>query len=130
VTSTFTLIVNPVNHKPQLSDIASQAVPANQTSTNITFTVNDPDAGQTITLSAVSSDQSLVKDSSIRFVESTSFASGSTVTRHVNVTTEGGVQGTATIQLVATDNGTPPQKGSTQFTLSVRPSRERTFTNT
>ncbi len=125
----FTLNVSPVNHKPVLSDIPSQATPANSTTTNITFTVNDPDAGQTITLSAVSSDQTLVKDSSIRFVESTSFASGSTVTRHVNVTTEAGVQGTVNITLVASDNGASPQKGSTTFSLSVRPSRERTFAN-
>ena len=126
VVSSFTLTVNAFNDAPVLSAIASSAISSGTSTTNILFTVNDPDSG-TVTLVAKSSDQSLVKDANINIVRGGALPG--TQTNTVSIKSESGVEGSVVITLTATDNGTPAKSSSTDFKLNVRPSRERIFSN-
>lgn len=126
VVSSFTLTVNSFNDAPVLSAIASTAISSGTSTTNILFTVADPDSG-TVTLVAKSSDQSLVKDANITIVRGAALPG--TQTNTVSIKSESGVEGSAVITLTATDNGTPAKSASTEFKLNVRPSRERIFSN-
>ena len=126
VVSSFTLTVNSFNDAPVFSAIASTAISAGTSTTNIVFTVTDPDSG-TVTLVAKSSDQSLVKDANITIVRGVALPGNQTNT--VSIKSESGVEGSAVITLTATDNGTPAKSSSTDFKLNVRPSRERIFSN-
>src|SRR5439155_308565 len=69
VSGSFDFIVTQVNNPPTIvgtnsdGSISTQAAPAGTTTPNIPFSVSDPDPGQTLTITATSSDQSLVKDS-------------------------------------------------------------------
>jgi len=120
VVSSFTLTVNSFNDAPVFSVIATSAISAGTSTTNILFTVNDPDSG-TVTLVAKSSDQSLVKDANITIVRGAALPGIQTNT--VSIKSESGVEGSAVITLTATDNGTPAKSSSTDFKLNVRPPR-------
>src|SRR5690606_29139530 len=60
----FAFIVNEFNDPPTISAIPDISIPAGQSSTNIVFTVGDQE-GQNVTVTATSSDQSLVANSDI-----------------------------------------------------------------
>jgi len=122
VSVSFTLTVTDRNDPPSITAIPTQATPAGTTTTNIAFSVGDPE-GATLTITASSSDQSLVKDSDIVV----NIPSGTPGTRTVRVTTQPGVQGSATITLRVKDPGN--NEVSTTFTVNVRPTRERVYTN-
>lgn len=120
-TTTFTLNVDAFNDAPTISAIADVTVDAGQSSAALPFSVFDQEGG-TLRLTATSSDQGLVKNSSIVLnpVESTQ------TNRTVQVTSEIGVVGTADITVTVTDGS---KTASTIFHVRVAESRERTFAN-
>jgi len=125
VTTGFNLTVTPRNHAPTITAIPSpQPVVAGKSSTNIVFSVADPDNGNPLVITASSSDQTLVRDADI-VVDVPSGPGGA---RTVRVTTQPGVQGDAVITLSVRDPG--GLRASTQFTVRVTPTRERIFSNT
>jgi len=121
VSSNFTLNVVPFNDPPTISTIATHAIPAGTSTTNIVFTVGDPEGG-TLNVIGAAGDTNLIESITITPV------SGAPGQRTVRVTAKPGVEGTTTITLTVTDNGGKTAK--TAFTLNVRPSRERLFSNT
>lgn len=122
-TASFPFSVTEFNDPPAISQIPDISVPAGQSTTNIAFTVSDPDSG-TVTLSASSSDQALVRNANIVISAPLSGAPGA---HTVRITSEVGVTGTAIITINATD-GTSPV--TMTFPVTVVESRERVFTNT
>jgi len=145
VTSTFNVTVTPVNHAPVITGRGSNPLPdliaveAGRSTTNIVFTVADAD-GDNVTMTATSSDQSLVHDADIRILsrDGTTDLTGVSAppgavdatggNRLVRVTTQPGVTGDVTITLRGTDpsNG----RGVATFVVRLTPTRERVFANT
>jgi subtilisin-like proprotein convertase family protein len=123
VKTTFTVNVVKVNYAPVLSSIGDQAVGAGSSTPAIPFTVSSVNIPTpSISVTATSSDQTLVKDSNIVLT-----GSGTDVNRTIQITAEPNVKGAVTIAVNATD-GTSGAK--TTFTLNVRPSRELSYANT
>jgi subtilisin-like proprotein convertase family protein len=128
--SVFPFVVQHVNQPPSISAIPTQATPSGTPTTNIVFTVSDPDSAS-LTITASSSDQALVKNSNIEVFMPDNVTPGwvgAPGERRVRVTPEPGLEGShqVTITLTVSD-GTTAVPGS--FTLLIRPSRERVFTN-
>lgn len=125
VSSNFTFTVTPFNDPPTISvPVSTIAVPAGTSTSNINFTVGDPEGG-ILTISVASSDATVVKPSNIiidQFV-------GPPGARTVRVVTEPGVLGnpTVAITLTVTDDGGKIDKAS--FNVNVRETRERIVSN-
>ncbi|MBL9138490.1 MAG: proprotein convertase P-domain-containing protein [Verrucomicrobiales bacterium] len=119
--TTFLVNITDFNDPPTISTIPDVSVTAGQSSTNIAFTVGDTE-NSSINLTATSSDQTLVKNGNIRF----NVVDGLPGSRTVQVTTEVGVVGSATITVSAKDG---QKTTTTTFKVSVVESRERSFTN-
>jgi subtilisin-like proprotein convertase family protein len=125
VTSSFAVTVTPVIYPPFFITVPGpQSVAAGGTIANIPFAVAHPtDAANTLTVTGSSSDQSLVKDSAIVF-------GGSGTNRTVTITAQANTPGgTATINLTVTDPATANNFATTNFALTVRPSRVHNYTN-
>ncbi|MBE7499755.1 MAG: proprotein convertase P-domain-containing protein [Verrucomicrobiales bacterium] len=122
VTNEFSLQIRPVNQAPTISAIADQVTPAGTPTPAIPFVVTDREPGA-LTVTATSSDQTLVKNASIVVSPS----GGSTTNRTVQITPEKGVNGKAVITLEVKDAGN--KTTTTSFVLTVRPSPERVFAN-
>jgi len=129
-TSSFNLRVLPFNDPPTIRAITDIAIPSGSNSTNIAFGVDDNDSA-TVRVTATSSDETLVRNSSIRIFRDQAgtlpaedlFAPGN---RWIRVTSEVGKRGSATITVTATDGA----KTSTRtFVVNVVESRERGFVN-
>lgn len=107
----FTVIVEPVNDSPNISNIADQSVNQNETTSTLTFTVSDVESpAGTLTLAAISSDQTLVPNSNI-------VLGGNGSNRTVRVTPLSGKYGSAVITVTVAD-GTGGVN-SDSFILSV-----------
>jgi subtilisin-like proprotein convertase family protein len=123
VTTNFTLVVNPINDPPTISSIGPQVAIGTNTTPPIGFTVGDLDSA-TVTITATSSDQAVVKNASI-VVNTPSGAPGA---RTVQITPERVTnQATTTITLTVSDGWLT---ASTSFVLSVQPPRDSTYANT
>lgn len=129
-TATFDLRVVPFNDPPSIRAITDIAIPSGSTSTNVAFGVDDSDSS-TVKVTATSSDETLVRNSSIRIFRDQAgtlpaedfFAPGN---RWIQVTSEVGRRGSATITVTATDGA----KTSTRtFVVNVVESRERGYVN-
>jgi hypothetical protein len=110
--------VNAFNLAPALSDVTNRTVPVNAGTGAIAFTISDAEtAPQHLTLSASSSDISLVKPSSIVF-------GGTGTNRTVTVTPESNRLGSAVITLTVND-GT--RTATDAFTVTVTGSQQETW---
>ncbi|GJM30113.1 MAG: hypothetical protein DHS20C17_27480 [Cyclobacteriaceae bacterium] len=112
-TSTFTLTVNevtPGNTAPSISSIADQTIDQDQSTGAIDFTVGDAEsAAGSLTLSASSSNTSLVQTSDISF-------GGNNANRTVTVTPDAGEFGTSNITVTVSDGSS---QSTSTFTLTV-----------
>jgi len=125
----YTVTINPKNDAPTLAAIANQVITSGQKKVwdvaagnlDPLIDVSDPDDNADIVVTATSSEQSLVKNTSIKV----SPEKGGTGKRDLEITAELEKQGDTTITVTVTDKwgGT----SSRSFVLSVRPSRERRF---
>ncbi len=123
-TVSFNVTVTPVNHNPFFTGLPTLvAVEAGKTTTNILFSVGDPDNDNPLVITASSSDQTLVKDSDI----SIDVPSGAPGARQIHVATQAGVTGDATINLRITDPNGGRNVGS--FVVRLTATRERVFSN-
>ncbi len=111
-TTSFSLIVNPVNDAPALAGVPAQSIDEDGTTGPLNVTVSDVEtlAGN-LTLSSVSSNPALVPTNNIVF-------GGGAGSRTVTLTPLANAYGTATITLTVKD-GT--NSTSTNFVLSVNP---------
>ncbi len=97
ITRQFTVIVEPVNDSPLISNIADQSVNQNTSTATLPFTVSDPESpAGTLTLAASSSDQTLVPNSNI-------VLGGSGSNRTIRVTPMSGQYGSAVITVTVAD---------------------------
>jgi hypothetical protein len=102
--------VMPVNDAPTISEIPDQSIPKKSTTGPIAFTVGDVDnAADSLTVSATSSDQTLVPNGNITF-------GGSGANRTVTVTPADKRVGTTIITITVSDG---IANASTSFTLTV-----------
>jgi hypothetical protein len=93
---TFVLTVNPVNDSPSISNIADVTIAENTSTAAIAFTVNDVEEPAGLTLSASSTNTSLVPLANILF-------GGSGTSRTVTVTPAASQSGSATIAVTVSD---------------------------
>src|SRR5439155_1001332 len=116
---TFTITVNAVNDAPAFDAIADQTVNEDAASQNVSITGVGPggggdEAGQVVTLSAVSSDPAVVPNPT---------SSGSGGTQTLSYQPVANANGTVTITVTATDNGGTANGGvdtfSRTFTVTV-----------
>lgn len=111
---TFQITVNPVNDKPELSNIADQVINENTTTApsataDLAFTIEDVDTGDVFELTGSSNNQTLVPDANIVF-------GGNGTNRTVKVTPALEEHGEATITITVNDgNG-----GADQITFVVQ----------
>lgn len=113
-------VADPSNHQifffaspnipPTISSLSDQTVAAGQTAGPFAFTIDDPDNPADLTLSASSSDESIVPAASIAFA-------GSGSDRSISVTPAGGISGSATITITVSDG---LANADTSFALTVR----------
>ncbi len=97
-TATVTIAVTSVNDGPTISNIADLNIPYNGTSGPIPFTVGDDGGAATLTLTALSSNLTLVPVANVVF-------GGSGTARTVTVTPAASASGTAMITVRVTDGG-------------------------
>ena len=110
---TFTVTVNPVNDAPTVSDVGNQTIDEDSATTALAVTVGDAETDAAgLTLTATSSDQTLVSDGNI-------VIGGSGASRTVTVTPAENRSGVATITLTVTDAG--GQTATDTFTVTVNP---------
>ncbi len=126
VQSNFNFTITERNDPPTITAIDDKVIQAGTSTTNIAFTVGDPE-GQNVTITATSSDQAVVRNADI-FINTITGAPGA---REVRVTALPGIQNVSTtIRLTVKDSGASPQESFEEFVVTVRPSRERVFSNT
>jgi subtilisin-like proprotein convertase family protein len=124
-TSSLTFTVIDQNDPPTITSIPNINVSSGGSTTNIAFTVFDPE-NTTLTITATSSDQTAVANSSFIISQPTGLSGPRTISFK-------GVEGltankTATITVKVTDAG--GVSAETTFVATVRPTRERIFANT
>ncbi len=111
-TTSFPLIVTPVNDPPTIGSLADQVVSEDTSTAPLPFTVGDADNDPaTLTLSATSSNAALVPAKQI-------VVGGTGANRTVTVTPTTGQTGTTIITLTISDG---PATASSSFVLSVAP---------
>ncbi|HVV70700.1 MAG TPA: proprotein convertase P-domain-containing protein, partial [Verrucomicrobiae bacterium] len=124
VVSNFLVTVETVVYQPTLSMIPDQTLTAGS-NILIGFTVNSLNQGNpTLAVSAVSSDQSIVKNGNL--VLSPASASG-TPNRTLRITAEQNAKGPVTIQLTATDTSNGNVSTNETFRVTVLPTPAHTF---
>lgn len=95
--TTFTGTIAAVNDSPEMSSITDVTIQEDSAGGSVTFQVSDVDNSTTsLTVSATSSNQSLIADGAI-------VVSGTGVSRTVSFTSASNVSGTATISIVLSD---------------------------
>jgi subtilisin-like proprotein convertase family protein len=127
VSSNFVFTVTTLVYGPTISAIANQTVSSGATTPAIGFQVNS--LNQTpphLTISAVSSDTTKIKNSSVVITPATASA---VTNRTLAITAEAGAKGPVTITLTVTDTDNN-LSANTQFTVTVLPSPIHTFANT
>ncbi len=110
-TQAITITVTNVNEAPSISDMANQVTNEDIATPAIAFTVADPDAGTTFTLSATSSNPTLIPVANIAF-------GGTGTNRTITLTPAANLSGTSTITVQVSD-GTLTATDS--FVLTVTP---------
>jgi hypothetical protein len=106
----FGVSVNGVNDPPIISSIPNQVVEQNTATGDVPFLLSDPEtAPSSLSVTAISSDQSVVPNANIRI-------SGSGVNRTITVTPGPFQSGTATITVLASDG---LLSASTSFQITV-----------
>ncbi len=125
-TTSFTLIVDPVNDAPTISNITDQSTNEGTAKTGIAFTVDegggaDEDA-ETLTVTATSSNTTLVPNANIivNYTDNGS-SSASALSPTLDITPVGDFNGTTTITVTVTDNGTGNLTATDTFVLTVDP---------
>lgn len=108
-TKSFVFIVTPVDDSPLISAIADRSTPAGMISDPIPFTVSDAE-GASVTVTATSSDKTLVPDANI-------VIGGSGSDRTLTITPVGILDGQTTITVTATDGTSTPSTET--FVLTV-----------
>jgi hypothetical protein len=94
---TFRFVVSAVNDRPTISDIPDQTTPQNTAVGPINFTIGDVEkAANLLTVTAVSSDQTVVPNASI-------VLGGSGANRTITITPAAGQTGTTTITVTVSD---------------------------
>lgn len=121
VQTEFLFRVSEVDDPPTISQIPDITARAGESTTNIVFTIADPDTS-VLTLTASSSNQSLVRNAAIVINQ----LSGPPGSRTVQITPELAVTGTTTITIVVSDGTTSVPMS---FPVSVVESRERGYGN-
>lgn len=115
-TSAFTLTVNAVNDTPTISSITNKSTDEDTPSNAISFTIADIDSSLTCSgsVSASSSNTTLVPNANV-------VISGTAPNCSAVITPAFNQNGSSTITLTVSDNGTPmpAQTASTSFVLSV-----------
>ncbi len=109
--ATVSITVTSVNDAPTISNIADRIIDGNTSTGAVSFTIDDDDLA-TVTLSASSSNTTLVPTSNIVF-------GGTGASRTVTATPASNQSGTATIAVTVTDGGGLTARDS--FVLTVRP---------
>jgi len=98
VSRSFNVTVQPVNDSPTISDIPNQSINQNTSTAIIPFTVGDVESSAaSLTLSAISSDQSIVPNTGI-------VLGGSGASRTIRVTPVSNQFGSAVITVTVADN--------------------------
>ena len=110
----FLLTVTSVNDFPVISDIPDQVTDEATPTPPVAFFVNDLAGAALLTLSASSSDPTLVPVSGIVF-------GGTGTDRTVTITPAANRSGRVTITVTATDTGAGPGTASDSFVLTVNP---------
>ncbi|MFZ5927342.1 MAG: tandem-95 repeat protein [Acidobacteriota bacterium] len=121
---TFTITVNPVNDAPTLGAIGNQTVLEDAGSQTVNLTGISPgpvnESSQAVTVTATSSDPSIVPDPSV---------TGSGATRTLTYTPAANANGTVTITVTAKDNGGTDNGGqdttTRTFTITVTPVNDK-----
>ncbi|MBX3745456.1 MAG: proprotein convertase P-domain-containing protein [Verrucomicrobiae bacterium] len=121
VQTEFLFRVIEVDDPPTISQIPDITARAGESTTNIVFTIADPDSS-TLTLTASSSNQALVRNAAIVINQ----LSGPPGSRTVQITPELAVTGTTTITIVVSDGTTSVPMS---FPVTVVESRERGYGN-
>ncbi len=105
----FNLTVTPVNDPPTISSVANQIISEDTSTGALSFTVGDADPSDTLTVTAASSDTTLIPDANIAL-------GGSGANRTVSLMPAANHNGAATITLTVSDGTLTAQ---TQFDVSV-----------
>ena len=121
-TATVTITVNAVNDSPTLSNVANQSVNEDQAISSLAYTLDEgggsDEDSQGITVTATSSDQTLIPDANITVnysADGAGDASGGTL----DITPAAHLSGTARITLTATDDGTGNLTAQDTFTVTL-----------
>jgi hypothetical protein len=109
-TNSFIVVVG----APSIAAIPDQTTPVNTATASIPFTVGDPEASDSITVTASSSNPTLVQNTDIVVTPAT----GNSTSRTVKITPQSNQAGNTIITLVASDGFT---SASTSFSLTVYP---------
>lgn len=105
----FTLTVNPVAHDPTISEIDDQTILESTSTGPLWFTVGDPDGDEGLTVTATSSNTTLLPNDGI-------VLGGSGAERTIKLTPRTKRSGTASVTVVVSDG---EHTASTEFALSV-----------
>ncbi|MBS0630910.1 MAG: tandem-95 repeat protein [Verrucomicrobia bacterium] len=115
---TFTVTVTPVNHAPTLNAIANPAdILENAGDQNIALsgiTIGPADSGQTLTVTATSSNPALIADPAVTYTSPNPTSS-------LTYSPVSGQSGTATITVTVKDNGGGADTVTQSFTVTVIP---------
>lgn len=120
ITRTFTITVNSVNGAPSFDPIGNVTVLEDSGAGSVSITgvspgVGSDESGQAVTLTAVSSDPSIVPDPTI---------TGSGASRTLDFAPVGNANGTVTITVTATDSGSGSNTFSRTFLINVTPKND------
>jgi concanavalin A-like lectin/glucanase superfamily protein/type IX secretion system substrate protein/Big-like domain-containing protein len=112
---TFTLTVNPVNDAPVLSAIGNQLTDEDIALTGLAVVFSDLESFDTHTITVVSDEAGVTVEN----------ISGDTTNSTFDLMPAADWNGTATITVSVTDNGTGELSDSESFTLTVNPANDR-----
>ncbi len=126
VSSTFVFAVAEFDDPPVVSTIANQVAQSGGSTPPALFTVSDPDSSS-VTITAVSSDQAYVKDANIAITPAGGSLPG-TATNAIVVTAESGITNEVEVLIAVSVKDAATTVVQT-FTVTVRPTRDRTFAN-
>jgi hypothetical protein len=126
-TSVFIVTVNAINDAPAISSIMNQTIDEDDVSSALAFTITDSDSTLTCagSVAATSSNTTLIPNNNI-------VISGAAPNCNAVITPVSNLNGSATITLTLTDNGTPmpAQTATANFNVTVTPVLDLTGTLT
>lgn len=128
-TDTFVLTVNAVNDQPTITDIGNQTVAASAVLSGLAFSVDEGggtfEDAQTLTVTATSSDESIIPSSNITVNYTDNGASSaSALSPTIAIEPIGGMYGTVTITVVVDDGQGANNTAQDTFDVTVSQSSE------